>query len=227
MMPRGFSKTTLFNALVLLMILYREERYIVYLSETATHAEMQLQNVKRELEQNETILALYGQLAPERNDPQKWTGNLIETLNGVTVQAAGRGGQIRGKNVGGRRPGVILIDDVEDTESVATPEQREKTFKWLMKDVRPALPRRSGNIYILGTLLHSESMMMRVANDPDWVTIRFGAMLKDGSPLWRKHMNEREWLNLRTSYVRSGCSQIFTWNIRAASMSMQTPGSSG
>lgn len=204
MIPRGFSKTTLFNALILYMIGFKMDPFIVYLSETASHAEQQMQNVKREIEQNEMFIELFGQLNPERNDPGKWTGNFIECLNGVTVLATGRGGQVRGKNIGGKRPGKILLDDVEDDESVATDEQRKKTLRWLMRVVKPALPKRSGNIYILGTLLHRESMMMQVMRDKGWVNVRFGAMLPNGTALDRKFMTEEEWLRERENYKAHG-----------------------
>ena len=204
MLPRGFSKTTLFNGLILYIIGFKLEKYIVYISETAAHSEQQLQNVKNEIDNNERFSELFGNLAPDRNDPEKWTGNLIQCLNGITVQAIGRGGQVRGKNVHGARPGIILLDDVEDEESVATDTQRKKTLRWLMGSVKPALPKRQGHIFILGTMLHVESMMMSVARDPGWITVRFGAMLDDGSALDPKFMTEKEWLKEKESFQRQG-----------------------
>jgi hypothetical protein len=204
MMPRGFSKTTLFNALIIYMVCYKIALYIVYLSETATHAEQQLGNIKVELEANEMILDLFGVIAPERNDPEKWTGNDIQTLTGVRVQALGRGGQVRGKNSRGHRPDVILGDDIEDEESVATEPQRAKTLNWMVGSVMPALPARSGKVFLLGTMLNSESMLMSLARDPVWITVRFGAMLDSGAALWPVMMTEKEWLAKRESFKRQG-----------------------
>lgn len=209
MLPRGFSKTTLFNALIILIGLFKVEEYVVYLSESATHAEMQLQNIKTEFESNEGIISLWGDLVPDRGDPEKWTGNDIQLLNGFRVQALGRGGQVRGKNSRGQRPGLILLDDVEDEESVATDEQRKKTLRWLMGAVMKALPKRRGRVYILGTLLHRESMMMNAARDPQWVVVRFGAMLPTGAALDAKFMTEKEWLAERESYKRQGLLDLF------------------
>lgn len=209
MIPRGFSKTTLFNGLMLYIILYKIENFIVYLSETAGHAQEQLQNVKAEIEGNEVVNELWGQLNPERNDPEKWTGDFIQTLNGVAVKALGRGGQVRGKNIGGNRPGIILLDDVEDDESVLTEEQRRKTLTWLMKAVRPALPRRGGKIFVLGTMLHMEAMMVQLSRDPEWITVRFGAMLDNGQALWPRQMTQKEWMKTRESYKRQGMLSEF------------------
>lgn len=204
MMPRGFSKTTLFNALIIYMVLFKTAKYIVYLSETSTHAEQQLGNIKGELEGNETIMELFGVIAPARNDSEKWTGNDIQTLTGVRVQALGRGGQVRGRNSQGQRPDVILGDDIEDEESVATTEQRRKTLNWLVGSVKPALPRRVGRLFLLGTVLHSESMLMSMARDPLFVSVKFGAMLESGEALWPMMMTEKEWLYERESYKRQG-----------------------
>lgn len=209
MMPRGVSKTTLFNAIISFMIAYRLTKFTVYISEAQTHAERQLGNVRRVLEGNEKFRHLYGNLVPERGDPQKWTEDFIETKSGVAVQARGRGGQIRGANVDANRPDLLLLDDVEDKESVATPEQRNKTLAWLMGDVLPALPRNGGRACILGTLLHSESMMAKAALDPNFVVIRFGAMLENGKALWPWYMTEKKWLAERARYVRLGMSDVF------------------
>jgi hypothetical protein len=216
MMPRGFSKTTLFNALIIFMVLFRIAEYVVYLSETATHAEQQLGNIKGELEGNEAIGELFGIVAPARNDPEKWTGNDIQTLTGVRVQALGRGGQVRGRNSQGRRPDVILGDDIEDEESVATPEQRKKTLNWLVGSVQPALPRRRGRLFLLGTMLHSEALLATMARDPLWLTVRFGAMLEEAHALWPVMMTEQEWINERESYKRKGMLGRFYMEYQSA-----------
>lgn len=203
-MPRGFSKTTLFNGLIIYMVLFKLAEYIIYLSETATHSEQQLGNVKAELEGNEIIAELFGQVAPSRADAEKWTGNDIQTLTGVRVQALGRGGQVRGKNSRGRRPDVILGDDIEDEESVATEEQREKTLSWFMSSVLPALPHKGGKVFLLGTILHSEALLMSMARDPEFLTVRFGAMLESGAALWPQAMDEAKWLRERERFKRQG-----------------------
>src|SRR5690606_14794172 len=71
--PRGFSKTTIASiAVPLYEILFRDHQYFACVSEAGAHAEMQLDNVKRELEGNEQIKLLFGNLRPERSDSEKW-----------------------------------------------------------------------------------------------------------------------------------------------------------
>lgn len=212
MMPRGFSKTTLYGiGVILYFILYLEQDFIVYLSETASHAEMQLNNVKAELESNEIIRAVFGNVVPDRQDSRKWTSTMFETLTDVVVVSRGRGGQVRGLNHKGKRPSVILFDDVEDKESVRTAEQRDKTREWMYSDVMPALAKmRSGSrILGLGTLLHREALLTFLMKDPKWTACVFGAIDKDGDPLWEANMSLADIEKEKQSYILAGKLPLF------------------
>lgn len=210
--PRGFSKTTLCNAIVLRNIVYSLERFMVFIAETGPHAASQLGNVKEQLEVNELLRQVYGVLAPSRNDSHIWRESEAHTLNDVWIVARGRGGQVRGLNRGGNRPSFIIVDDVEDEESVLTDEQRKKTLKWFMRAVRPALPRNNPNAFIqvLGTLLHSECMLATLSRDPTVITTTFGAIDPDGDMLWASHMSRRQYTALRESYKAVGELAGFT-----------------
>lgn len=206
-MPRGFSKTTLIGlAVILYKILFKENKFIVYVSETATAAELQLGNVKYELACNPLINLIFGNLRPERQGELKWAANFFQTLSGVVVAARGRGGQIRGLNVGAQRPDLILFDDVEDKESVKTAEQREKTREWFYGDLIPALPEMDENATIigLGTVLHSEALLLVLRNDPQWTSICFGAIDRDGDPLWEDNMSLAKLALKKKSFILAG-----------------------
>lgn len=206
-MPRGFSKTTLIGlAGMLYKILFRENKFIVYISETATAAELQLRNVKFELASNPMIQLCFGMLKPDRMSELKWTNDFFQTTSGVVVCSRGRGGQIRGLNVNAQRPDCILFDDVEDKESVKTIEQREKTREWCYGDMMPALPAMDPNATIigLGTVLHQEALLMVLKNDPDWTTCIFGAVDKDGDCLWEDNMNKAALERKKQSYALAG-----------------------
>lgn len=206
-MPRGSSKTTVVNAANLYDLCYSETDFIVYLSETATHAEMQLDNVKRELEGNVLIRAVFGDKKPERSATEKWTQGFIETVTGQAVTARGRGGQVRGLNHRGERPKKIVIDDVEDKESVSTEPQRDKTRGWMKADVEPALPQIGedrGVIIATGTILHHEALLVNLMKDPEWVTVIFGAIDPDGDPLWEHYMTTDGYSRKKQSFIRLG-----------------------
>lgn len=201
MMPRGFSKTTLFNGTNIYKILHLLTRFTLYGSESGTHAEMQLGNIKEQLEGNELILKTYGNLVGS-----KWRQDDIETSTGVKVVARGRGGQIRGLLRSGKRPDNIGLDDVEDEESVLTEAQRQKALRWIMRSVMPALPEQdnNANFTMLGTLLHSDAALMTLARDPSVTFIRFAAVDKDNLPIWPQHMSLEKLETKKASYNLAG-----------------------
>lgn len=91
--------------------------------------------LKREFESNPALIKYFSDVRPSG----KWTEDELEFTNGVKVVAKGRGQAIRGTKFISQRPNVILIDDLEDEESVNTQEQRQITQNWFDFDVSEAL----------------------------------------------------------------------------------------
>jgi len=207
MMPRGFSKTTLAGVAVPLYdTVFAINPVTVYVSETAGHANMQLSNVKRELETNEKIKAIFGNLKPSMSDPQKWTEGFFETTTGIALAARGRGGQIRGFNHGGNRPKKIICDDLEDKESVKTEEQRKKVRTWAYGDLMPALPEMDpdATIVALGTLLHEDALLKTWMRDPEWTCVVLGAIDNDGDLLWPQNLDHKKLETKKKSFQLAG-----------------------
>lgn len=211
MMPRGFAKTTCLNGCITFLICYELRKFIVYASETAGHAEAQLSNVRHELATNSLIQLLFGNLRPDRNHDNVWRNDEFHTLTGIHAVARGRGAQVRGLNRASKRPDIILFDDVEDKESVKTPEQRKKTLDWFKGDVEPAAKAIGGDSYFigLGTLLHREALLTKLMADPEWITMIFGAQLPDKTMLWPLMLDQRGFERKRLSFSRVGALNLF------------------
>lgn len=214
--PRGFSKTTLENAANLYVALTENNAVIVYVSETMTHAEIQVGNIRKQLESNQTLRAAYGDQVPLRSDANKWNDGLLMLNSGAVITARGRGGQIRGMNFDSERPTHIVIDDVEDEESIKTKEQREKTQNWLYSSVVPAgnimegdLDTRPTQITMLGTLLGADTLLTTVTKDPSFGVVKFGATLPDGNMLWEYKMSREGYEKKRAAYRAVGKLSVF------------------
>lgn len=212
-LPRGYSKTTLGNGILLWLAVYSEVKFIVMISETADAAKSQLGNIKRQLETNAKLREVYGDLVPPQRQGLRWQADCIDLQNGVIIQSVGRGGQVRGANEDGQRPDLIILDDVEDKESVSTPEQRSKTLEWYMGDVEPALPRIDpdcrSRVIALGTLLDADALLMKFESDPSWVCITFGVYDNDKELLWAAAMDEEKIEKKRQMYALQGVLHIF------------------
>lgn len=204
-LPRGVSKTTLTNAALLHQTLYELIKYFVYISDTDTHGSDQLETIKRELETNDRIHALWGNIVPERTGKETWREGEIETTTGVLAASKGRGSQVRGMNRFANRPDLIIMDDIENEESVSTPEQLAKTQKWYMKSVEPALTQTGvGRIINMGTIQNNKDISQAHTKDPRYTTIQFGAIDPDGDMLWPFYMSKAKLVALRDAYARRG-----------------------
>jgi hypothetical protein len=218
--PRGFSKTTIALGCHAYDLVTDGTIFGVYVSASAEHSEMQLGNVKFELESNALLREAYGDMVPDRSEPERWTNREIQLRNGAILLARGRGGQVRGLNFRARRPNRVTLDDVEDEDSIATAELRLKTEKWFYGSVAPAGQLMDGarhadaqqplQITNLGTLLGPECLMMTIGRDPEFNTIQFGAKLEDGQMLWAYKMEEATYDRMRSRYQRLGKLAEFT-----------------
>ena len=120
--PRGFGKTSCVNlAYPGKKILFQEKKFIVPISNTATQAVMQGENLKRELLQNRMITRMFGSMKSDSFSKEMWT-----TSNGIAVLPRGSGQQVRGILHGDHIPDLIICDDLEDTEGVKSEDQRKK-----------------------------------------------------------------------------------------------------
>lgn len=164
---RGGAKSTRSEEAVTLETLFRGARNVVILGESETRAVERLRAIKNNLLMNDRIQELFA-IAPG----EIWTETKALLSNGVYLQAYGRGQSLRGVKHLDQRPDLILIDDLEDEEAVATPEARMKTLLYFTKVVLPCMA-PNGKIRIVGTPLHPESLIQKLFSTPGWLFKRY------------------------------------------------------
>src|ERR1044072_187454 len=117
MISRGFGKSVIAILCdVLRRICHGLDPYIIIGSDQMDQAASQLEDIKDELSSNEKIRADFGDLKPsqgvwrsaelvQRNDGRvMWREGRIVTTNKIRVDAIGRGGKMRGRRFGQKRP---------------------------------------------------------------------------------------------------------------------------
>lgn len=190
--PRGFSKSTITDLIFILWVaLNAKKRFIPLISDTYGQSTMLMESLKEEVENNEIIRWLY-------EDPQgsTWTDNEI-IINGVDNQtgeikpvkiiAKGAGMKIRGLKFLNFRPDMIIFDDLENDEAVASADRRRKLKNWVIRGVIPGLA-PGGCIILIGTVLHRDSLLSNMLDKKDelasWDTRKYSAIKADGTSLW-------------------------------------------
>ncbi len=159
---RGSAKSTIVTtAYVLWSILgVQQRKFIVICGQTEQKSRQYLLNIKNELMHNDLLKKDLGPFTEERNDLGNATAIIIKRLN-VKIMISSVEQSIRGMRHGEYRPDLIILDDIEDTNSVKTREGRDKAFNWLTSEVIPAGDKRT-RVIAVGNLLHEDSVLKRL-----------------------------------------------------------------
>ena len=205
--PRGFGKTSTVNlAFPAKKILFQEKKFIVPISCTATQATMQGENLKRELMTNRFVTGLFGPMKSDTFSKEMWV-----TSTGTAVMPRGAGQQVRGILYGDSRPDLIIVDDLEDAESVRSDEQRAKTKAWFFEDVLNSInrSRKDWKIIVIGTLLHEDSLLANLLEDPAWFHAHLSICDENFKSNWPDFMSDEDLKKLVEQYRRMGLLDSF------------------
>ena len=213
--PRDHSKSTLVSlGYVMHQILYLQAHFIIIISDTETQAKYFLNAIKTELEDNDYIKSVFGDLKGS-----VWGEEVIETVTGVRVIVRGAGQKVRGLKWKHHRPDLIIIDDLENDELVESKERRDKLWFWFWKSVIPALSKPDGRLVYVGTILHYDSVLNRLITgekyeDEEVTNVHFHflfyqAIQKDNTALWNEKYSIADLLAIKHGYAKKGLLDLF------------------
>ena len=132
--PRTNAKSSLVSLMyVLWSICYKLEPCILIISNTKDQSEKLLSHIRDELGGNIELQRDFPEVCgfPKR----RWRSNEIITKNDVNVRISSATHSIRGIRHKENRPTLVILDDVESTESVRSQDAREKLYDWFSKDI--------------------------------------------------------------------------------------------
>lgn len=183
--PRGEGKSTIGSLALVLWVICRQLRWFtILLSDTYEQAATLLGAVKAELEANPRLRTDFPDVV---GVGRVWREAMIVTADGRKIQALGSGQRIRGLRHGPHRPDLIIGDDLESDQHVATLEQRRKLAAWWRRAVMYAgPPDGSLDVIVIGTVLHYDSLLAALLDSPAWSGRRFRSIMRwpDRMDLW-------------------------------------------
>lgn len=189
---RGSAKSTFGSlALPLWAALEYPELYnfILPIADTGVQANMNIANIKSELENNPLIKQDYGEIKGSMvedwtlESEEEWQAKNMLLSNGVRILARSRGQKVRGLRHNQHRPKLIVVDDPEDLEWVRTKENRDKTERWLKGEVIPAIDEQIGRLVVIGNQLHTDALMARLKRDKTFKQLEY-PLVKNGKITW-------------------------------------------
>jgi len=184
---RNSAKSTILSlAFVIWSVLGEHQiKHVLLASKTEPKAQTLLQHIKDMLGPDSLLKK---DLGPFREYKSPWNiSSIVLSKYDAKISAVSTEQQVRGIRHGRYRPQLIILDDIEDIESVRTQESRDKMHEWLTREIIPAGDMHTRLIFI-GNHLHNDSVMMRLKQ-----AIKSGEMtgecrtypaIVDGAPLW-------------------------------------------
>ena len=226
--PRGFAKSTaITHAYTLAMVLFRESRFVIIVSDSEGQASLFLNDIKKELADNDDLKALFGVKSFEKETE---TDIIVVLDDGHTFRIMAKGSEqkLRGLKWDKKRPDLVVCDDMENDELVMNKERREKMKKWFNSALLPVLSDK-GKIRIVGTILHADSLLegmmpkdysqntveygLKVSSKvtSGWLATKYRAHNKDFSLLlWPQKKSAEELQKIRKMYADDGMLDVYS-----------------
>lgn len=203
--PRGFSKSTVTDTVYLAhCMLYARYHFALLISDTVTQAEGLVDGLKSELESNEMILWIYGDVrgrvwSSEGLIINAWADNGRRELTKILPRGAGQ--KLRGLRFKQYRPDLAILDDLENDEAVESVDRRDKLEAWFSRALLPALSKDNSKIIYIGTLLHREALLAKAVRGEGifagWNRKKWQGILPDGTSLWPERFSIEYILGMR------------------------------
>ena len=193
---RGSAKSTLVSlSYVIWSIIGKQNiKFILLISQTHGQVKQLMANIKSEFESNELLKRDFG---PFEDPNEIWrSDSLILPKYGTKVMIASLGESVRCYTHGQYRPQIVILDDIEDNNSIRTKDSRDKTYKFITSEVIPGGDTET-KFMLVGNLLHSDSVVMRFKKEiengnRDGVIKTYPFWDKDKNPLWSAKFNTKK-----------------------------------
>jgi hypothetical protein len=176
--PRGWGKTSILAlAKMAQKIMFKQCPFIVYITKSETAAIMQTENLKRELISNKDIRSFFGSIksrSAKSDEIEEQFSKKAWVAYDTFILPRGAGQQVRGILFKNDRPGLIIIDDLEDKKKVLNEDLRKELKEWFYSDVLECIPQLHMNwkIIYIDTLKHEDALLQHLLSSPDWDSIR-------------------------------------------------------
>lgn len=225
--PRGSAKSTAITfAYILAAVLFREHQHVLIISANEELAAGFLNDIKIELAENEVLTETFGfkKFVKERE-----TEIIGEMKDGYRFRIIVKGAEqrMRGLKWERKRPSLVVPDDLEDEELVASETRREKFRRWFYGAVKPIL-RDGGKIRMVGTIMHMDSLLNRfmppkkspyTVNEPlkmystekrAWKAVLYRAHTPDFSHLlWPTMYSKERLMAIRQDFAEQGMLDVY------------------
>lgn len=185
---RGGAKSTTSEEAILIKAAFGEIHNYLITGATKDRAHERLHAIRHEIEQNERLAELFGDL-----QGSSWGDGELVLSNGVRLLALGWGQSLRGVKYLDARPDGVFMDDLEEPEDVRTPEARARILDWVLFDLLPALDTNRAHARCAATPLDPEALPIQLEK-AGWTVKKYPIEYIDEKGIRRATWPDRETL---------------------------------
>ena len=160
--PRAHAKSTF--ALIEVMHAHArgDLRGVVLASANADKAAMLVSDLRAQYEGNALWIHDYGDMRTHA----EWRDDYFATSDGNGFWALGRGQSPRGVKKSGRRPNLLIVDDIDDKVICRNQERVRQARDWVLEDLYGCIDiKHSGALVVVGNRIHPQSILAHVVGD--------------------------------------------------------------
>lgn len=185
-LPRGYAKTTFIKVLICWMIVYDKAKFILIVCSNSDLAELLLADI-HDILSSDNITAVYGDWSQGLSIDSAHTKKSQYHGHSVSLVARGWKGGIRGINLKHQRPDVIFCDDVQTKENSESQVDSATLLSTLVGTIFKAIaPNGDRLIIYVGNMYSDSCVLNKLCKSPSWYSMITGAILSDGTPLWKE-----------------------------------------
>lgn len=213
--PRHHAKSTaVTHAYVLGCVLFKIKQNVMLLSDTQDQAEQFLYDIKTELQENKELREEFGIKRFIRERDNEIIVEMGEEGHMFRIFAKGTGQSLRGSKWRGKRPDLVVCDDMENDEMVMNKDRRQKIKKWFLSTLLPILS-DTGQIRVVGTILHADGLLEWLLTSDFWTSRRYEAHDENfKNILWPEKWPEAKLRELQAVYAEAGENEIYLQEFR-------------
>lgn len=184
--------------------------FIVIVKATQRQASAKLKEIASEYRSNPFLMHNFVEFKEENDkclsiDVRDSKDNIVN----VRIEAYGKGSSLRGLSNQDRRPRVVILDDIQDTEDSRSETVLETDWNWFLSDVK--FLGKNSRIFLIGNNLGERCVLERVIKNGEslgFKSIRIPVMI-DNVPTWSAQYTLEKILSERDEYVKIG--QLNIW----------------
>jgi hypothetical protein len=212
--PRGLGKTTIARTVANKGILFRDINFVSYVSNSATAAEMQTENMKRELKSNHEVKKLFGDIQIADEDvglDDTFSKSAWVAFGNTLIMPRGAGQQVRGLIWKNYRPQLIIVDDLENKDEIMNEENRKKLKEWFLSDLLKSVNRYLDDwrIIYIDTLKHEDSILQMLLDASDWKSVRLSLCDSNYNSLVPEYITTEELKREVEAHREKGALDVF------------------